>query len=196
MAHSVQDRLSSTSGTDTNKAVTGFKELMSKSGKFIRDHGKLLQIVNRLKSEGKRIVLTNGCFDLLHVGHVRCLQGAKEQGDVLVLAVNSDESMKKLKRRGRPIMKEKERIEILEALECIDFITLFSEERLDRLLLILKPHVHAKGTDYTEETVPERETVLSYGGKIAIVGDPKSHSTSDLILSITRIQEDKAPPAK
>jgi rfaE bifunctional protein nucleotidyltransferase chain/domain len=196
MAHSVQERLSSTSGTDTNKAVTGFKELMSKSGKFIRDHGKLLQIVNRLKSEGKRIVLTNGCFDLLHVGHVRCLQGAKEQGDVLVLAVNSDESMKKLKRRGRPIMKEKERIEILEALECIDFITLFSEERLDRLLLILKPHVHAKGTDYTEETVPERETVLSYGGKIAIVGDPKSHSTSDLILSITRIQEDKAPPAK
>jgi rfaE bifunctional protein nucleotidyltransferase chain/domain len=196
MAHSVQERFSSTSVTDTNKAVTGFKELMSKSGKFIRDHGKLLQIVNRLKSEGKRIVLTNGCFDLLHVGHVRCLQGAKEQGDVLILAVNSDESMKKLKRRGRPIMKEKERIEILEALECIDFITLFSEERLDRLLLILKPHVHAKGTDYTEETVPERETVLSYGGKIAIVGDPKSHSTSDLILSITRIQEDKAPPAK
>ncbi|NIQ37813.1 MAG: adenylyltransferase/cytidyltransferase family protein [Proteobacteria bacterium] len=169
---------------------------MSKSGKFIRDHGKLLQIVNRLKSEGKRIVLTNGCFDLLHVGHIRCLQGAKNQGDVLILAVNSDQSMKKLKRRGRPIVEERERIEILEALECIDFITLFSEKTLDRLLLILKPHVHAKGTDYTQETVPERETVLSYGGEIAIVGDPKSHSTSDLIRSITGIQEDKTPPTK
>jgi len=164
---------------------------MSRAEKFIRNHGKLLQILNRLKSEGKRLVLTNGCFDLLHVGHIRCLRGAKALGDVLIVAVNSDESMKKLKRTGRPIMPEEERIEILEALECIDYITLFSEERLDRLLLILKPHIHAKGTDYTEETVPERETVLSYGGKIAIVGDAKSHSTTELMSDIAKIQKNE-----
>lgn len=157
--------------------------------KLIRDHGTLLQIVNHLKSQGKRIVLTNGCFDLLHVGHIRCLRGARGQGDVLIVAVNSDESMKKLKRTGRPIMPEEERIEILEALECVDYITLFSEDRMDRLLLILKPHVHAKGTDYTEATVPERDTVLSYGGRIAIVGDAKSHSTTDLIRAIARAEE-------
>ncbi|MBW2056312.1 MAG: adenylyltransferase/cytidyltransferase family protein [Deltaproteobacteria bacterium] len=153
--------------------------------KFIADQEDLLKIVDRLKSRGKRIVLTNGCFDLLHVGHIRCLRGAKELGDVLIVAVNSDESMRKLKRAGRPIMPEGERVEILEALECVDYITLFSEEKVDRLLLALKPHVHAKGTDYTEETVPERDAVLSYGGEIAIVGDSKSHSTTELIRSIT-----------
>ncbi len=158
--------------------------------KLIRDYGTLLQIVNHLKSQGKRIVLTNGCFDLLHVGHIRCLRGARGQGDVLIVAVNSDESMKKLKRTGRPIMPEEERIEILEALECVDYITLFSEDRMDRLLLILKPHVHAKGTDYTEATVPERDTVLSYGGRIAIVGDAKSHSTTDLMRAIARADEE------
>jgi rfaE bifunctional protein nucleotidyltransferase chain/domain len=161
----------------------------SRKRKLIRDYGTLLQIVNHLKSQGKRIVLTNGCFDLLHVGHIRCLRGARGQGDVLIVAVNSDESMKKLKRTGRPIMPEEERIEILEALECVDYITLFSEDRMDRLLLILKPHVHAKGTDYTEATVPERDTVLSYGGRIAIVGDAKSHSTTDLIRTIARAEE-------
>ncbi|MBW2121910.1 MAG: adenylyltransferase/cytidyltransferase family protein [Deltaproteobacteria bacterium] len=152
--------------------------------KFIADQEDLLKIVDRLKSRGKRIVLTNGCFDLLHVGHIRCLRGAKELGDVLIVAVNSDESMRKLKRAGRPIMPEGERVEILEALECVDYITLFSEEKVDRLLLALKPHVHAKGTDYTEETVPERGAVLSYCGEIAIVGDSKSHSTTELIRSI------------
>lgn len=155
--------------------------------KFIEDPEKLLEIVNHLKLQGQRIVLTNGCFDLLHVGHIRCLRGAKAQGDVLVVAVNSDASMKKLKRTGQPIMSEQERIEILEALECVDYIVLFSEATVDRLLLMLRPHVHAKGTDYTEETVPERETVLSYGGEIAIVGDAKSHSTTDLIHAIARI---------
>jgi len=161
-----------------------------RGGKFIRDQGELVQIVNRLKSQGKRVVLTNGCFDLLHVGHIRCLRGAKGQGDVLIVAVNSDESMKRMKRVGRPIMPEEERIEILEALEYVDYITLFSETKVDRLLLLLKPHVHAKGTDYTEETVPERETVLSYGGKIAIVGDAKSHSTTDLIHAIARAERE------
>lgn len=163
---------------------------MSRGTKFIRDHQELLQIVNQLKSQGKTIVLTNGCFDLLHVGHIRCLRDAKAHGDVLIVAVNSDESMKRLKRAGRPIMPEEERIEILEALECIDYITLFSEERLDSLLLLLKPNVHAKGTDYTEETVPERETVSSYGGRVAIVGDTKSHSTTDLIRAITRVEKE------
>jgi len=123
------------------------------------------------------------------VGHIRCLRGAKAQGDVLIVAINSDESMKKLKRIGRPIMPEEERIEILEALEYVDYITLFTEDRVDRLLLMLKPHVHAKGTDYTEETVPERETVLSYGGRIAVVGDPKSHSTTELIRAIARLDK-------
>jgi rfaE bifunctional protein nucleotidyltransferase chain/domain len=163
---------------------------MKSRRKLIRDHTELMQIVSQLKTQGKRIVLTNGCFDLLHVGHIRCLRGAKAQGDVLIVAVNSDESMKRLKRVGRPIMPETERVEILAALECIDYLTLFSEERLDRLLLELKPHVHAKGTDYTEDTVPERKTVLSYGGEIAIVGDAKSHSTSDLIRAIARAEKE------
>jgi rfaE bifunctional protein nucleotidyltransferase chain/domain len=166
---------------------------MSRSGKFIRDPEALLHIVDQLKSQGKRVVMTNGCFDVLHVGHIRCLKGAKEQGDVLIVAVNDDASMKRLKRAGRPIMPESERIEILEALEYVDFITLFSEERVDRLLLTLKPHVHAKGTDYTEETVPERETVLSYGGRIAIVGDTKTHSSTDLIRAIARFEKGNPP---
>ena len=166
---------------------------MSRSAKFIRDTEALLHIVEQLKSQGKRVVMTNGCFDVLHVGHIRCLKGAKEQGDILIVAVNDDASMKRLKRAGRPIMPESERIEILEALECVDFITLFSEERVDRLLLTLKPHVHAKGTDYTEETVPERETVLSYGGSIAIVGDTKTHSSTDLIRAIARFEKGNRP---
>ena len=159
---------------------------MATKGKFVRDHDDLAGIIHRLKSQGKKIVLTNGCFDLLHVGHIRYLTAARQEGDVLVVAVNDDESMRKLKRAGRPIMPEEERVEILEALACVDYITLFSEERVDRLLRLLQPHVHAKGTDYTEENVPERETVLAYGGKIAIVGDNKSHSTTDLIRAIAR----------
>jgi rfaE bifunctional protein nucleotidyltransferase chain/domain len=162
---------------------------MATKGKFIRDHDELARIIHQLKSQGKKIVLTNGCFDLLHVGHIRYLTAAKREGDILVVAVNNDKSMKKLKRAGRPIMPEEERVEILEALACIDYITVFSEERVDRLLRLLKPHVHAKGTDYAEENVPERETVLAYGGKIAIVGDAKSHSTSDLIRAIARAEK-------
>lgn len=159
---------------------------METKRKFIKDHDELARIIHRLKSHGKQIVLTNGCFDLLHVGHIRYLTAAKQEGDILIVAVNDDKSMKKLKKAGRPIMPEKERVEILEALACIDYITVFSEERVDRLLRLLKPHVHAKGTDYTLENVPERETVLAYGGKIAIVGDAKSHSTTDLIRAIAR----------
>jgi rfaE bifunctional protein nucleotidyltransferase chain/domain len=147
---------------------------------IIRDHDKLFSVIESLKKNGKRIIFTNGCFDILHVGHVRCLNDAKKIGDVLVVAINDDRSMRINKGEGHPLMPEDERMEILAALRCVDYITLFSEKTVDNLLLKLKPHVHAKGTDYTVETVPERETVLSYGGEIAITGDPKNHSSSEI----------------
>ena len=152
--------------------------------KFIEDHDKLTEIIERLKGEGKRIVFANGCFDILHVGHVRYLHGARSLGDALVVAVNSDASIETLKKRNKPITPERERVEILESLEAVDFVTVFDEPTVDSLLLKLKPHVQAKGTDYTEENVPERETVLSYGGEIAIVGDPKDHSSTAIIERI------------
>jgi rfaE bifunctional protein nucleotidyltransferase chain/domain len=144
------------------------------------------EIVERLKSEGKTIVMTNGCFDLLHVGHVRCLEGAKEAGDVLVVAVNSDSSVQSYKGPDQPVNPEDERMEVLAALECVDYVFPFSEPTVDDVLLRLKPHYHAKGSDYTQETVPERETVLSYGGRIIITGDPKDHATRDIIARIRR----------
>ena len=147
---------------------------------IIRDHDKLFSIIESLKKKGKRIIFANGCFDILHVGHIRYLNDAKKLGDILIVAVNDDKSMKINKGKGHPLMPEGERMEILAALRCVDYITLFSEKTVDSLLLRLKPHVHAKGTDYTAETVPERETVLSYGGEIAITGDPKNHSSSDI----------------
>jgi rfaE bifunctional protein nucleotidyltransferase chain/domain len=153
--------------------------------KFIEDHDALVEIIERLKAEGKRIVFANGCFDILHVGHVRYLYGAKQCGDALIVAVNSDRSMVDLQKRNKPITPERERVEILEALEMVDFVTVFDERTVDSLLLELKPHVQAKGTDYTEESVPERETVLSYGGEIAIVGDPKDHSSRAIIEKIS-----------
>ena len=152
--------------------------------KFIADHGALSETVNDLKGQGKRIVFANGCFDVLHVGHIRYLYGAKKEGDVLIVAVNSDKSIDTLGKQERPIMPDMERVEILEALEMVDYVTLFDEPTVDPLLRRLQPHVHAKGTDYTVETVPERDTVLSYGGEIAIVGDPKDHSSSFMIQKI------------
>jgi len=152
--------------------------------KFIEDHDALAARVEDLKGRGKRVVMGNGCFDILHVGHVRYLYGAKREGDVLLVAVNSDKSIARLEKRNKPVIPEKERIEILESLEMIDYLTLFDEPTVDPLLRKLKPHVHAKGTDYTRDSVPERETVLSYGGEIAIVGDPKRHSSSAIIEKI------------
>ncbi len=149
--------------------------------KIIKNRDELAKKIEELKKQGKRIVLTNGGFNLLHVGHIRSLIDAKKHGDILVVAVNSDTSLKKLKGDDYPIIPEKERIEILAALECIDFLTIFPESTVDNLLLKLKPHVHAKGTDYSKETILERETVLSYGGETAIVGDPKDHSSSNII---------------
>jgi rfaE bifunctional protein nucleotidyltransferase chain/domain len=150
-------------------------------GKIIRDHDELSRRVAALKQQGKRIVFTNGGFNLLHVGHIRSLRDAKSRGDILVVAVNSDTSIKKNKGEGYPVIPEDERLEVLSELASIDLLTVFSDQTVDSLLLQLQPHVHAKGTDYTKETVPERATVLSYGGEIAIVGDPKDHATSRII---------------
>ncbi len=149
--------------------------------KIIRDHDELSRRVAALKQQNKRIVFTNGGFNLLHVGHIRSLRDAKSRGDILVVAVNSDTSIKKNKGEGYPVIPEDERLEVLSELASIDLLTVFSDQTVDSLLLQLQPHVHAKGTDYTKETVPERATVLSYGGEIAIVGDPKDHATSRII---------------
>lgn len=142
---------------------------------------ELIRIIVRLKRKGMRIVLANGCFDLIHAGHVRYLEGARRRGDILVVALNSDASVRRLKGRGRPVLSELERAEILSAFSPVDYITIFSEPNVERILLALKPHVHAKGSDYTRATVPERATVKSYGGTIAIAGGPKIRNASDII---------------
>lgn len=147
---------------------------------------ELKEIAAQARGAGQTIVFGNGCFDLLHVGHIRYLQGARELGDTLIIALNGDRSVRNLKGPGRPVMPELERAEILAALECVDYIVVFNDATVDGLLNELRPDVHAKGTDYREETVPERETVLRYGGKIAIVGDPKEHSTREYLKRITR----------
>lgn len=148
--------------------------------KIIKDINELSRIIESLKADGKKIIFGNGCFDILHVGHIRYLKGAKELGDCLVIAVNSDSSVKRLKGEGNPLIPEDERLEIMSAIESIDYLTLFSEPNVESLLLRLKPHVHAKGTDYTKNSVPERDTVISFGGEIAIVGDPKNHSSTEI----------------
>ncbi len=145
---------------------------------------QLIEIIDREKKKGKRIVLANGCFDLIHVGHIRYLKEAKAQGDVLVVAINSDSSVHKLKGKGRPILNEEVRVEILSSFYFVDYITVFEEPNVNSILLALKPHVHAKGSDYTKETVPERETVLSYGGEIAITGGPKVKNTSGILRKL------------
>jgi len=136
------------------------------------------------KSEGRVVVFTNGCFDLLHVGHIRCIQEAAQLGDILVVGVNSDASVRSYKGKGRPLQDESSRCALIAALRGVDYVTVFDEPSADPLLRKLQPDIHAKGTDYTEENVPERQTVLSYGGRIAITGDLKSHSTRDLIAEI------------
>ena len=154
---------------------------------------ELLARVATSRKDGARIVLANGCFDVLHVGHVRYLQGAKAEGDLLVVGVNSDKQVTALKGAGRPLMGERERAEIVAALEPVDLVTIFDEPTVTNLLLTLKPEVHAKGTDYTEDTVPEREVVRGYGGRVAIVGDPKNHSTSQLIGALSAGSPSKQP---
>jgi D-glycero-beta-D-manno-heptose 1-phosphate adenylyltransferase len=144
------------------------------------------ELVARITAErnGIRVVLANGCFDVLHVGHVRYLAGARELGDVLVVGVNSDAQVVRLKGPGRPIMLATERAELVDALASVTYVTVFDEPTVEELLLALKPDVHAKGTDYTEDSVPERDVVRSYGGRVAIVGDPKDHSTSAILAQL------------
>ena len=141
----------------------------------------LAAVVKTAKREGSRIVLANGCFDVLHVGHIRYLEAAKTLGDLLIVGVNSDEQTRRLKGDGRPLVSQDQRAQIISALEAVDFVTIFDEPTVEQLLLALKPDVHAKGTDYTEDTVPERNVVRSFGGRVAIVGDPKNHSSSEII---------------
>ena len=145
------------------------------------------ELINRVASaraDGARIVFANGCFDVLHVGHVRYLAGARELGDVLIVGINSDEQVAIQKGAGRPVLPARERAEIVAALESVSYVTIFNEPTVEELLLALKPDVHAKGTDYTADTVPERNVVRSYGGQVAIVGDPKDHSTSAIIARL------------
>lgn len=130
---------------------------------------------------GERVTLANGNFDLLHVGHVRYLRGAKELGGRLVVAINSDESVRRLKGEGRPIMPEQERAEIVAALADVDAVVIFPELDVRAIIREIQPDIQAKGTDYTAESVPERDAVAEYGGRVAIVGDPKNHSTSEII---------------
>ena len=148
---------------------------------IIIDRDELVARIAAARANGSRIVLANGCFDVLHAGHIRYLEGARALGDVLVVALNSDEQVARLKGKGRPILPQSDRAEMIASLESVDVVTIFNEPTVTELLLALKPHVHAKGTDYTEETVPERDVVRSYGGKVAIVGDPKDHSTSEIL---------------
>ena len=138
---------------------------------------------------GRNVVLANGCFDILHVGHLRYLEGARALGDTLVVAVNSDRSVRAIKDPGRPILDESERVALLSALRCVDHIVLFDEPDVSRVIQTLKPAIQAKGTDYTEETVPERRQILAYGGQVRITGDPKDHSTRDIISTIVRKQK-------
>jgi rfaE bifunctional protein nucleotidyltransferase chain/domain len=141
---------------------------------------------DRLRHERRRIVFANGCFDLLHVGHVRYLQGAKDQGEVLVVGVNSDGTVRTLKGAGRPLLPAEARAELVAALESTDYVLIFDEATVADVLRELRPHVHCKGTDYTEATVPEREVMESLGGIVRIVGDPKNHSTREVLSEIVR----------
>ena len=142
---------------------------------------KLAERLAEHRAKRQRVVLANGCFDLLHAGHVRYLDGARRQGDVLVVAINSDASARPLKGPGRPILSEDARARLVAALGAVSYVTVFDEPDVSVLLSALRPDVHAKGTDYTEDTVPEREVARQLGVRIAIVGDPKRHSTTDLL---------------
>lgn len=136
------------------------------------------------KLQGQRVVLANGCFDILHVGHLRYLEGARQLGDTLVVAINSDASVRHLKGENRPVLDQNERAELVSALRCVDHVVIFDEPDVRHILQMLRPAVQAKGTDYTEATVPERDEVLAYGGEVRITGDPKDHSTRDIIQRI------------
>lgn len=148
------------------------------------DRRELFDAVAAERRAGRTIAFANGCFDLLHVGHVRYLQAAAAEADVLVVGINDDASVAALKGEGRPILSATDRAEIVAGLRGVGYVVIFPEPTVAPLLLVLKPDVHCKGTDYTPDTVPERETVRRYGGRVAIVGDSKDHSTRDLLTRI------------
>jgi rfaE bifunctional protein nucleotidyltransferase chain/domain len=147
---------------------------------------ELLEAVAADRAAGRTVVFANGCFDLLHVGHVRYLNGAAAEGDRLIVAINDDAMVAQLKGSGRPVMPAIERAEIVAALEPVDYVVIFSDETVARLLEQLKPDVHCKGTDYTTDSVPERAIVQAYGGRTAIVGDPKLHASRDILKKISK----------
>ena len=144
----------------------------------------LRRTIKAEKAKGRVVVLANGCFDLFHAGHIRYLRAAKSKGDILVVAINGDRSVRRLKGKGRPILAEGERVEILSSFSFVDYVTIFGESMVTKVLLALKPDIHVKGSDYTRETVPEKETVKQYGGRVAIVGGPKIRNTSRVIEDI------------
>ena len=152
----------------------------------------LLTVLAHERAAGKTIAFANGCFDVLHVGHVRYLQGAAAEGDRLVVAINDDGSVAALKGAGRPILPAADRAELVAALGCVDYVVVFADATVERLLRLVRPDVHCKGTDYTVDTVPERAVVASYGGRTAIVGDPKRHATRDLLARI-KASNDEPP---
>ncbi len=168
--------------------IMNFSRSINSSDYFapVLDRNRLLARVAIERRNNKKIVLANGCFDLFHVGHIRYLAGAKQLGDCLIVALNSDRQVKKLKGENRPFMPEQERAEIVAALRFVDFVTIFDEPTVGELIRAVRPDFHVKGTDYTTETVPEREIVRACGGTVAIVGDPKYHSSTDLISKVSR----------
>ena len=155
----------------------------------IKNLDELKEIVAETKKRGGKVALANGCFDLLHVGHTRYLKGAKDYADVLIVGINSDRAVRALKGDCRPYIGEQERMMLIAAIEFVDYVTLFDALRVDDLLLALKPDFHAKGTDYTEGTVPEKDVVASFGGRVIITGDPKEHSSTNIISKIQNKME-------
>jgi rfaE bifunctional protein nucleotidyltransferase chain/domain len=145
---------------------------------------ELVDRVRSLRHQGRTVAFANGCFDMLHVGHVRYLEASAQEADTLIVALNDDASVHRLKGEGRPVLPGQDRAELVAALRCVDFVVLFPEPTVGPLLEALHPDVHCKGTDYTVDSVPEREVVRAYGGRTAIVGDPKDHSTRDLLARI------------
>lgn len=163
---------------------------MSDSARKIVGRVALREVATELRRLENRIVFANGCFDTLHVGHIRYLEGAKAEGDILIVGVNGDTSVGGLKGPGRPILDEKARARLVAAIRAVDYVVLFDEPTVENLLEEVRPHVHAKGTDYTQESVPERATAERLEIRIAIVGDPKEHSTRELIESVRKAQHD------
>jgi len=159
---------------------------MRRADSKIVSREQLRDLLAERQRAGAKVVFANGCFDTLHVGHVRYLEAARREGDILAVAVNSDSSVCNLKGPGRPILPESARAELVAALRAVDYVVLFSEPSVEGLLEFLRPDVHAKGTDYTAETVPERATAARLGIRVAIVGDPKAHSTRDFLDSVRK----------